>query len=123
MDGWRPTQSDYDSMDVAELTTEDALRDVSFGKTQWDVMRFMAIDDSVMRTVPEFTDDELVVFMRSMAEFYVNGTFPDYGNVTSTAVRMALRANITAHIERMNKTLLDSYKAFVKGKRSKQRKR
>lgn len=123
MDRWKPTQSDYDSMDVAELTTEDALRDVSFGKTQWDVMRFMAIDDSVMRTVPEFTDGELIVFMRSMAEFYVNGTFPDYGSITSTAVRMALRANITAHIERMNKTLLDSYKAFVKGKRSKQRKR
>lgn len=118
---WTPTQADYDSMDVATLTADDALKDANFNKTQFDVMRFCAIDDSVMRTIPEFTDDELIVFVRYLADFYINGTFPDYSSVTSTAARMALRSNITAHIERMNKTLLDSYKAFVKGKKSKKK--
>lgn len=120
-DRWIPTQADYDNMDVSTLTAEDALKDATFNKTQFDVMRFCAIDDSVMRTIPEFTDDELIVFMRYMSDFYTNGAFPDYASITSTAARMALRANISAHIERMNKTLLDSYKAFVKGKKSKKK--
>ena len=121
MDRWTPTQADYDNMDVATLTADDALRDATFNKTQFDVMRFCAIDDSVMRTIPEFTDDELIVFMRYMADFYVNGAWPDYTSITSTAARMALRSNVAAHVERMNKTLLDSYKAFVKGKKSKKK--
>lgn len=118
---WTPTQADYDGMDVSELTTEDALRDATFGKTQWDIVKFCAIDDAVMRTIPEFTDDELIVFMRYMADFYVNGAFPDYSSITSTAVRMALRANIDGHMARINKALLDSYKSYVKGKRTKKR--
>lgn len=121
MTRWTPTQSDYDDMDVSTLTAEDALKDTTFNKTQYDVMRFCAIDDSVMRTIPEFTDDELIVFVRYLADFYINGQFPDYSSITSTAARMALRANISAHIERMNKTLQDSYKAFVKGKKSKKK--
>ena len=40
---WAPTQADYDAMDVSTLTTEDALRDANFNKTQFDVMRFCAI--------------------------------------------------------------------------------
>lgn len=121
MEKWKPTQAEYDAIDVSALTTDDALRDANFNKTQFDVMRFCAIDDSVMRTIPEFTDDELIVFMRYMADFYINGTMPDYTSTPSTAARMALRANITAHTERMNKTLLDSYKAFVKGKKTKKK--
>lgn len=120
-DRWTPTQADYDAMDVSTLTAEDALKDANYNKTQFDVMRFCAIDDSVMRTLPEFNDDELIVFIRSLADFYINGAWPDYATITSTAARMALRANISAHIERMNKTLLDSYKAYVKGKKTKKK--
>lgn len=120
-DRWHPTQAEYDEMDVSLLTADDALRDGNFNKTQFDVMKFCAVDDSVMRTIPEFTDDELVVFMRYLADFYINGAWPDYSSVTSTAARMALRSNISAHMERMNKTLTDSYKAFVKGKKTKKK--
>ena len=118
---WKPTQSDYDSMDLSMLTADDALADENFNKTQFDVMRFCAIDDSVMRTIPEFTDDELLVFMRALADFYVNGCYPDYAGITSTAVRMALRSNLDAHVTRMNKALAESYKSFCKGKRSKKK--
>ncbi len=108
---------DYKAMDVATLTADDALNDTNFNKRPSDVQKYCGLDDSFMASMADFTDDELITFMRAMGEYYNNGTLPDYGSITSTAVKMALRSNIANHKERLEAAYVKAYQAFVKGKK------
>jgi len=111
---------DYKQLDVASLTIEDAQNDPGFTKTRADVVRYCGLNDSFMRSVSDFEDDELIDFLRAMAEYYVDGLMPEYSTIESTAVRLALRENIASHSARVDAAYLDSYKSFVRGKKRKQ---
>lgn len=112
---------DYKAMDVASLTVDDALNDTNFNKRPSDVQKYCGIDNSFMESMADFTDGELITFMRAMGEYYNNGTLPDYGSITSTAVKMALRSNIASHKERMEAAYVSAYQSFVKGKKRTQK--
>lgn len=112
---------DYKAMDVATLTADDAINDDNFNKRPCDVQKYCGLDDSFMASMSDFTDNELVAFMRAMGEYYNNGTLPDYGSITSTAVKMALRSNIASHKERLEAAYVKAYQAFVKGKKRAQK--
>lgn len=113
------TTDDYKSMEVKELTYEDAVNDENFTKRPADVAKYCGLDDSFMRSISDFQDDELVTFIRAMGDFYVDGILPDYSSITSTAVKLSLRGNIQSHSERMRAAYVSAYQSFVKGKKRK----
>ena len=115
------TTDDYKAMYISALTIDDALNDENFTKTPDDFLKYCGFTDGFMRSISDFQDDEIVLFVRAMGRFYVDVTLPDYDSIKSTAVKMALRENIPAHTARTNDLFLKGYGAFVKGKKRKQK--
>ena len=111
------TVDDYKGMDLTTLTFDDAMNDDGFDKKPTDVVKYCGLDDSFMRSIPDFNDDELLAFMRAMSDFYNDNREPDYTTITSTAVKMALRSCIANHKERIKAAYVKAYQSFVRGKK------
>lgn len=111
------SNDDYREMEVKDLGFEDALEDENFNKKPGDIMEYCGFNDSFMRSIPDFQDDELITFIRAMGAYYTDGIEPDYESIKSTAVKMALRGNITSHDKRIEAKYVQAYQSFVKGKK------
>lgn len=109
---------DYKDVDIAALTVDDALRDVDWGKRPTDVTDYFAFDMSMLRLCARLNDGEVARVMRVVCEYVATGEIPDY-DAETPAVAIMLESIISAHERRVNKAYLNSYKAFVKGKKPK----
>lgn len=112
--------TDYRQVDVTTLTFDDAYNDAEWGKRPWDYVAFAAIDTGVLESFDDFSDEELSETMRAVAAYCVKGLLPDYDEMRTTAVKIAVRTMIRAHDARINAEYLKHYKQYVTAMKKKQ---
>jgi len=109
---------DYKDVDVAALTVDDALQDADWGKRPSDVTDYFAFDLSMLRHTKRLNDAEKARVLDAVCDFVTTGVIPDY-DAETPSVAIMLESIISAHERRVNKAYLNSYKAYVKGKKPK----
>jgi len=109
---------DYKDVDISALTLDDALQDADWGKRPTDVTDYFAFDLSMLRHCGRLSDGEVARVMRVVCNYVATGEVPNYDDEVP-AVAIMLESIISAHERRVNKAYLNSYKAYVKGKKPK----
>lgn len=112
---------DYRSIDTAALTLDDALADEVFHKDPWDYYEFIAINADVMESIDQdFTLEEAGEVLKILARYCNTGNYPDYSQMSTTAVKATVRTLIHAHDMRMKSEYLRHYRQFVTSQQKKQ---